>query len=55
MLSGASAGAGRDGEVIPPSMTKCATWTPDGASSRARLCASPRSANLPIANAEEFG
>ena len=30
---------------IPPSITKCATWMPCGASSRARLWASPRRAN----------
>ena len=35
---------------MPPSMTKCATWMPCGDNSRAMLCASPRSANLPIAN-----
>jgi hypothetical protein len=39
--------------LAAPSITKCATWMFLGASSRARLCASPRSANLPIANGAE--
>ena len=46
----ASGGSVRPGLRIAPSMTKWATWMPCGASSRAMLCASPRSANLPIAN-----
>src|SRR5258706_4517248 len=37
------------GRWMPPSMTKCATWMFFGPNSRARLCAMPRSANLPIA------
>jgi hypothetical protein len=39
----------------PPSMTKCATWMPLGPSSRAIDCASPRKANLPIANTADCG
>src|SRR6516165_5932235 len=55
VLSGRSAGSGRRALRTPPSMTKCATWMPFGPSSRALLCASPRSANLPIAKAAECG
>ena len=36
-------------------MVKLATSAPLGDNSRAMLCASPRNANLPIANADEFG
>ena len=55
MLSGLSAGSWRAVLRMPPSMTKCATWMPFGASSRAMLCARPRSANLPIANGADSG
>ncbi len=56
----ASNPAGRRASVrtalrMPPSMTKCAMWMPCGDSSRAMLCASPRSANLPIANGADCG
>lgn len=34
---------------ITPSMMACATWTPRGPNSRARLCVNPRTANLPAA------
>src|SRR5204863_154349 len=44
-----AARASPPGRSMPPSMTKCAMWMFFGASSRARLCARPRSANLPIA------
>ena len=38
---------------MPPSMTKCPTWMFLGASSRAMLCARPRSPNLPMAKGAE--
>src|SRR6185503_9049566 len=46
---------GRRALAMPPSMTKCATWMPCGDSSRARLCASPRKANLPMAKDADCG
>src|SRR5258708_55383 len=48
-LSGALDGTGRAALLMPPSITKWATWMPLGDSSRAIDCASPRRANLPMA------
>jgi hypothetical protein len=54
MLSGLSALSARRALLIPPSITTCATWMPEGASSRAMLCANPRSANLPMAKGADW-
>src|SRR5205823_12661079 len=45
----AAARASPPDRSMPPSMTKCATWMFFGPNSRARLCARPRNANLPMA------
>ena len=42
------------GISITPSMTACATCTPRGPNSRARLCARARRANFPVAKEAQF-
>ena len=55
VLSGRSFGSGRRALRTPPSMTKCATWMPCGANSRAVLCARPRERELAHARRSPSG